>query len=113
MIELSKSDKKAARILIDKGLEREYANGLKKVSGILEDWLKDRIENREAYMKMYKQVTGYDRHIAKRYNGLTGSRYLITLIGLVYDKVVNEDELTDFTGEVREYIIETVSKLRE
>jgi hypothetical protein len=40
MIELSKSDKKAARLLIDTGLEREYDNGLKKASGILEDWLK-------------------------------------------------------------------------
>jgi hypothetical protein len=113
MIELSKSDKKAARILIDTGLDREYAHGLKKASAILEDWLKGNRDSRDAYMKLYKQVTGYDRHIAKRYNDLTGSRYLITVIGLLFDEVISEDELHGFSDNTKEFIVEATKKLKD
>ena len=86
---------------------------MKKASGILEDWLKGNLGNRDAYLKLYKQVTGYDRHMAKRYNDLTGSRYLLTVIGLLSDEVVSEDELHDFSDNTRELIVEANKKLKD
>ncbi len=113
MIELSKSDKNTARLLIDKGLDREYEVGLKKAAKMIEEWLKGNLDNRDAYMKLYKQITDYDYHIAKRYNNISGSSYLTSVIGLVYDEVIKEDELNDFSEDVKMFILGTVRKLKD
>ncbi len=112
-MELSKKDKKAAREVIEIGLQSDFENGLLKVENILKAWRNVEKDNRDAYQALYKQVTNTDKYIAHRYDGITGSHYLTTVIGLLMDKVIVEDDLKDLSEEVKTYIMNTVRNLHE
>ena len=103
-MELSKQDKKAARELIEKGLQREIENELRKVNHILENWKCKEKNNKETYYQLYKHIANFDKHIAHRYDGITGSRYLLTIISQLHDNVIHVDDLVDFSEEVRLYL---------
>lgn len=63
-LELSKTQNKIARELIQKSLQIEYAP-------------------HKAYLCLYKETTSFDKHIARRYDDLRGSRYFMTLVALL------------------------------
>ncbi len=98
---LSKQDKKIARICIDKGLNIAYTNALNEVSSLMQDWHTDKTDTRQAYMKLFKIIEHHDRAIAKRYNDLGGSRYLVTVAALLGEKVISEEDIKDFSGETK------------
>lgn len=105
MRELTKSEKKVARMCIDKGLDAEYREGLEKVAAIMDSRRSGKFkDSREAYLKMYKTLDGKDREIARRYNGLTGSRYLLTVAVLFADGYIDEDDIRGFSDSSREAI---------
>lgn len=104
-MELSKKDKKAAREIIEKGLQREFENGLSNADSILQSWKSKSKENKESYHQLYKHIVNFDKHIARRYDGITGSRYLLTITGQLLDNVIHEEDLIDFSEEVRLYLI--------
>jgi hypothetical protein len=108
-MELSKKDKRTAREIIDKGLQADYAKGLKQFDDILHEWKNKTLSNREAYMKLYSNVRKYDKHIARRYNYMTGSYYLYVLAGQLYDGLISPDDLQNFSDE----IINSIKKLAE
>ena len=112
-MELSKKDKKAAREVIEKGLQREFANGLSKADTILQSWNSKAIDNKETYHQLYKHIMNFDKHIARRYDGITGSRYLLTITGQMLDNVIHEEDLVDFSEEVRLYLILTKKLILE
>jgi len=103
-MELSKKDKKIAREIIEKGLQTEYAKGLNSFDGILQHWKNKTIENREAYQKLYDQVRKYDKHIARRYDGMTGSKYLLVIAGQLADGIIKDDDLENFPDEVKQTV---------
>ena len=74
-MELSKKDKKVAREVIEKGLQIEFANGLKKAEKVIENWKKNPGQNREAYHLLFSAIYDFDKHIARRYDRMTGSKY--------------------------------------
>lgn len=51
--ELPKSQKKIARGIIEKGLQREYQNGMEKVEAVIGKWKSGKLDNREAYLSIY------------------------------------------------------------
>jgi len=112
-MELSKKDKKAAREVIEKGLQREFENGLSKTDSILESWRRKEKENKETYHQLYKHIVNFDKHIARRYDGITGSRYLLTITSQMLDNVIHEEDLVDFSEEVRLYLIRTKKLMLE
>lgn len=75
---LSKKDKRIARELIEKGLQAEFRHGLLEMDPIIQQWKNKQSENREAYHNLYKALTDFDKHIAIRYDRITGSRYVYT-----------------------------------
>jgi hypothetical protein len=103
-MELSKKDKKAAREVIEKGLQREFETGLSKTEKLLLNWRKGIKNNTETYHAVYKHIKNFDKHIAFRYDGITGSRYLITITGQLLDDVLHEEDLADFSEEVQLYL---------
>lgn len=103
-MELSKKDKKTARELIEKGLQAEYSLGLSQVDKIIQQWKNKELNNRDAYMQLYSHVKKYDKHIALRYNGLGGSRYLMTVAVLLYDGIISESDLGNFSEETKQKI---------
>jgi hypothetical protein len=103
--DLPKSQKKIARILMDKGLMREFENGINQVDSTILRWKNGELDNREAYHEIYKQITLFDKHIGKRYDHIGGSRYVEVLLGQLVDGIITIEELDDFDEKVRNDII--------
>jgi hypothetical protein len=112
-MEISKKDKKAAREVIDKALQRDFEEGLSKTETILQNWRQGKQNARETYLAVYKHVKSLDKYIARRYDGMTGSMYLTTVIGLHMDKVIHDEDLVDFSEEVQVYIKAVAKNLLE
>jgi hypothetical protein len=103
--ELSKREKKIARECIDKGLDTAFRGGLEKSEAIVSDWRQGKFSsNKEAYHKIYKALTDQDDAIAKRYDGLTGSRWLMVIAQLFSEKVITEDDIKEFSDETKDII---------
>ena len=64
--ELYKSQKKIARQLIEKGILKEFADGLAKVERQINRWKNGELNNRDAYHKTYIAIAKHDKHIASR-----------------------------------------------
>ncbi|MFA5973707.1 MAG: hypothetical protein WC780_15255 [Lentimicrobiaceae bacterium] len=103
-MELSKKDKKTAREIIEAGLQKEFAKGLFDADSILSKWKNKAIDNRDAYHSLYRQITGFDKHIARRYDDMTGSKYLFIIAAQLRDGVISENDLDGFSEEVRQAI---------
>ena len=108
-MELSKKDKKTAREIIEAGLQKEFAKGLFEADTILTEWKNKAIDNREAYFSLYKQIIGFDKHIARRYDDIKGSTYLFVIAAQLYDGIISEKDLDDFSPEVKQAILRILS----
>ena len=106
-MELSKRDKKVAREVIEKGLQIEFANGLKEAENVIANWEKNPQENRKAYHLLFKTIHDFNKHIANRYDRMTGSSYFYIVVGQFADKIITEEDLKDFSSEVYEKIVAT------
>ena len=102
--ELSKHEKKIARSIIDKGVEAEFRGGLEKAKQVIAEWESGMLDNKSAYHKLFKAVNKQDSRISKRYDGLTGSRYLLTVAAILYDGQITDEEIRDFSDEAKQAI---------
>ena len=105
MIELTKSQKKTARELIQLGLQSEcnsFINGITKFTNSSE-WKTG--DSHALYLKLYKKVTSFDEHIAKRYDNITGSHYFMTVWGLFYDGILSTEDISRFDSEVQNELL--------
>jgi len=111
--ELSKSEKKLAREIFSKGLQREFVNGINKVDNIVAGWKNSGTveDNRTAYHEILSFMKSHYRHLQRRYDGLRGSDYIDVVAALLADKVISEDEIKDFRKETKDRILRIV-KLR-
>jgi len=110
-MDLSKRNKKIAREVIEKGLQIEFAKGLNEAYEMLEKWKKHHLENREAYHLLFKIVTDFDKHISDRYDYITGSRYFITVLSLLIDSTITEEDIKDFSPDVFEALRDSKERL--
>jgi hypothetical protein len=101
---LSKKEKAALRELIDKGLQASYTNALEEAAAIIQHWHQGNSSNREAYSALFECVRDNDKFIARRYDNMRGSRYVITVIGIYQDKQISDEDLLLLPEELREYI---------
>ena len=104
-MELSKSDKKNARILMDKGILKEIEICNASVLAILTDWKNDKNETRETYGKVYEIVKKNDKYIASNYDGISGIQYFDTVLNLYCKGLVTEEDLKPFSETIRERLI--------
>jgi hypothetical protein len=103
--ELSKRDKKVAKRCIDKGVDAEFKEGLENFQAILQQWREGKFaSNKEAYHQLFKAVDKKDNAIGRRYDGLTGSRWLITVIQILQDGFISEEDIKDFSDETKAVI---------
>jgi hypothetical protein len=103
-LELTKSQKKIARRIIETGLQREYEAGIKKLDRIISRWKHEEISNRDAYMELYSSLKGHDKHIGRRYNKMSGSWYLHIIAAQLADKVITIEEVGDFPENIKQSI---------
>ena len=101
-MDLSKRDKKIARKLIDLGLQREFVNSLVRAGEILKQWNPNVEDNKPAYYALFLHITDFDKHITRRYDGLGGSRYYITVAGLLADGIITPEEIGEFSEDIQQ-----------
>ena len=101
---LSKSDKKVARELIERGIETEFAEGMAGFAGIISDWQSGKTPIRDSYSGLYKSVKEFDKHIANRYDRMTGSNYFWIVFQLFVEKKIPESEIDRFSEDVQNRI---------
>lgn len=111
--EFSKTDKKLVRQIIETGLQREFRNGLSKMGKIIKNWETKGTNNQEAYQNLYKALMNFDKHIARRYDNMSGSKYMLIVASQLNDKVISEDDLNDLSEEAKLAIIRTCQILWE
>lgn len=99
-MELSKKDKKVARQIIEDGLQKELGKGLDKIDKLLKKWQEGKQDNRESYHLLFKTISDFDKHIAKRYDNMTGSKYLFIIASQLHDDIVSEGSLSELSEEV-------------
>jgi hypothetical protein len=105
MNDFSKPDKKAARAIFELALQREFSKGLNDFYNILHQWKTQQPDdNRDAYYAVCNAVKKFDKHIAQRYDGLSGGRYFITVISLLVDGTISKSELSEFSEQAREQL---------
>jgi len=99
MTELTKAQKKIARKLIDLGLQRECAKFMQSTKDFMDKNASEE-DAHKAYLKLYDKVYNFDEHIARRYDGMTGGRYYITVCSLYYDGVLTDEDIREFDDEI-------------
>lgn len=118
-IELSKSDKRLCRELIHVSLEREcrkFVEDMQKVVSkpipLAELNAPYREENgfavegpwHKQYFKIFNKVRTFDKHVARRYDGISGGHYLDAVLGLYCDDIVTDDEISGFSEKIEEFL---------
>ncbi len=100
--ELNKREKKIARALIDKGIDIAYTKALRASAVIIEKWHSKNMNNKDAYLTLFKEIDKHDDSIARRYNGLGGSKWLACVADLFAEKVISEEDIQDFSEETKQ-----------
>ena len=107
-LQLTKHDKKVARAIIDKGLQKEFAKGLFEADSVLHDWKNNVRDARDTYHLLYKTIKEFDKHIAARYDSMSGSKYIFTIAGQLLDGVISEADLKELSEKPRQAILKLV-----
>lgn len=103
-MELTKKERKIAREIIEIGLLKEFSNGLLEADKVLNDWKNNSMNNRDAYHLLYQKIKHFDKHIARRYDGMTGSKYFYIIIAQLADGTISENELEKFPDAIKQKI---------
>ena len=105
MIELTKSQKKISRELVEVGLQRECQSFKKEIEQFTSSSEWKTGNPQELYYKLYDIVITFDKHIARRYNGLSGSRYFNAVLDLFYNDILIPEDIARFDIEVQNKLV--------
>jgi len=112
-MDFSKADNKVARKLFEIALQRELKKEMQAFSEILDQWKTQQPEdNKDDYYKIFTAVTDFDKHIARRYDGLRNSWFFDTVIAMLVDKTITTADLEDFSEDAKSKISKSL-KFRE
>lgn len=112
-MDFSKADNKVARKLFEVALQRELKKEMQVFSEILDQWQNQQPEdNRDDYYKIFTAVTDFDKHIARRYDGMRNSWFFDTIIAMLLDKTITHANLEGFSEEAKSEILR-ILKFRE
>ena len=118
-ISLTKADKRRCRELIHIGLERECEQFVKDIQQMANETI-PLIELNEPYREedgfsvegpwykryiaLYKKTEEYDKHVADRYDGITGGHYIDCVLGLYLDGIITDEEIAPLSDQPREFL---------
>lgn len=66
----------------------------------------------DAYMKIYDAISKHDKQIERRYDNMSGSKYLFIIASLLANGIIFIDELNELTEDIRDKII-FISRINE
>ena len=119
-ISLTKADKRKCRELIHVGLERECEKYVKEMQKLVNTPIPlaelnepYREENgfsvegpwHKRYIALYKKTASFDKHIAQRWDGLTGGHYLDGVLSLYCEGIISDDEIAPLSDEPRNFLL--------
>jgi hypothetical protein len=104
--EFSKPEKKIVREVIETGLQRDFESCILDIDHTIQQWKSKKLDNREAYHEIFGKVKANDKYIARMYDDLRGSTYMMTLQGLLANKTISEADLGGFSETTRNAILE-------
>jgi hypothetical protein len=105
LYELTKSEKKVAQAAIAKGTENAFKEAMENFEAIVKEWQQGKFtSHKEAYHKLYRAVDRKDSAIGRRYDGVTGGRYLQTVVGILQDGHITEADIEGFSEQTKEMI---------
>ena len=119
-ISLTKADKRKCRELIHVGLERECEKYVKEMQKLVNTPIPlaelnepYREENgfsvegpwHKRYIALYKKTASFDKHIAQRYDGMTGDHYLDGVLSLYCEGIISDDEIAPLSDEPRNFLL--------
>ncbi len=107
MDDLTKSQKKKVRQLIDIAVKRDYVDAIKRVKRLCDSFVEGKSDPREYYMKLFSTVRNKDKNIARRYNDLTGSQYFMRTCVLLAEEVLTEEDLQELDPDLKSRLIRT------
>lgn len=111
MDDLTKSQKKKARELIDIALRRDYVEAVRRVKTICDSFVEGESDPREFYMELYSTIKNKDKDIGRRYDDLTGSQYFMRLSMLLKEGVLTEEDLQGLNPELKERLLRILKYL--
>jgi hypothetical protein len=103
--EFSKSEKRVVRQVVETALQRDFKACIMNIDRLIQEWKFNKLDNRQAYLEIYRKVKENDKYIASMYDDITGSRYMMTLQGLLATKVITVDDLAGFSEKTRNEIL--------
>ena len=109
MIELSKSNRRIAREILDKGLQNEFASGLRDFEKIIAEKDIKGQSPQETYQALYRKVKNFDKHIASRYDYMKGSNYVLIIACQLIDGYITETDIEPLAEEVKVWIYRYIS----
>ena len=56
------------------------------------------------YIALYKQTEKFDKHLADRYDGMSGGHYVEGVLGLYLDGLITDEEIAPLSDGVRDFI---------
>ena len=104
MIELTKPQKKIARQLIRLALLRECETFLDDTRRFLHEAESNGEDAHTNYLSLFKKVNNFDRHIARHYDGMSGSRYLITVLNRYCAGTLTDEDITLLGEDTQKYL---------
>jgi hypothetical protein len=105
MIELTKSQKQKVRELIERGLMKDYLDGVQRMKKITDSFVEGKSDPKEVYHKLAHAFLEKDKVIATRYDDLRGSNYVVRLAMLLGAGVISKEELLGLDDELRAKLI--------
>ncbi|GHT54696.1 hypothetical protein AGMMS49982_19790 [Bacteroidia bacterium] len=97
-MDFTRAQKKTARELIDKALQKESRECLEKAEALLQNCRHDDLSNHQTCVDLSKLMANFDDYMARRYGRLQSSPSLAAFIGLYVDEVLTGEDL-DALGE--------------
>lgn len=104
--EFPKPEKKIVRQVIETGLQRNFESSILDIDQIIQQWKSKKLDNREAYHEIFRRVKENDKYIARMYDDLRGSTYMMVLQGLLANNTISETDLSGFSEPTRNVILE-------
>jgi hypothetical protein len=71
----------------------------------LQKWKNEQQDNRDIYHNLFKSVRDFDKYIARRYDNMKGSTYLLILIAQLRDGLISEEDLIELNPDIRNAIL--------
>ena len=99
-------EKKIVRQVIETGLQRDFELSILDIDQIIQQWKSKKFSNQEAYHEIFGKVKKNDKYIARMYDDLRGSTYMMVLQGLLANKTISEADLSGFSETTRNAILE-------